>query len=143
MESMVIDEPTRLDAQLDERFFYPQMPALTSSGRGVIDLLGITRQGRLVVIELKAKEDIELPLQAVDYGLRVWRHGLQGDFQKEDYFCGFDVDPRRPLVGLVASAFQFHPTTATLMKYLSSEIQITRIGLNEKWRSGIRIVFRQ
>ncbi len=54
LESMVLDEPTRLDAQLDERFFYSQMPAFTSSGRGVIDLLGITRQGRLVVIELKA-----------------------------------------------------------------------------------------
>jgi hypothetical protein len=140
---MVIDEPTRLDAQLDERFFYSQMPAFTSSGRGVIDLLGITRQGRLVVIELKAKQDIQLPLQAVDYWLRVRRHQLQGDFQKGGYFGGFDVDPRPPLVWLVASGFQFHPTTATLMKYLSPEIQITRIGLNEKWRSGIQIVFRQ
>jgi len=143
LESMVIDEPTRLDAQLDERFFYSQMPAFTSSGRGVIDLLGITRQGRLVVIELKAKQDIQLPLQAVDYWLRVRRHQLQGDFQKGGYFGGFDVDPRPPLVWLVASGFQFHPTTATLMKYLSPEIQITRIGLNEKWRSGIQIVFRQ
>jgi hypothetical protein len=29
------------------------------------------------------------------------------------------------------------------MKYLSPEIQITRIGLNEKWRGGIKVLFRQ
>ena len=41
---------------------------------GVLDLLGVTRRGRLVVIELKASEDIQLPIQAVDYWLRVRRH---------------------------------------------------------------------
>jgi hypothetical protein len=43
------------------------VPALAGGDRGVLDLLGITRQGRLVVIELKASEDIQMPLQAVDY----------------------------------------------------------------------------
>jgi hypothetical protein len=143
LESMVTEDPTRIDAQLDERFFYSQVPALTATGRGVVDLLGITRQGRLVVIELKAKEDIQLPLQAVDYWLRVRRHQLQNDFHDEGYFAGVEIDPRPPLVWLVASGFQFHPSTTTLMKYLSPEIQITRIGLNEKWRSGIKILFRQ
>ena len=111
--------------------------------RGIIDLLGITRQGRLVVIERKATEDIQLPLQAVDYWLRVRRHQLQGDFQAEGYFSGIEIDSRPPLVWLVASGFQFHSTTTTLMKYLSPEIQITRIGPNEKWRSGIEVLFRQ
>ena len=143
LESMVIEDPTRIDAQLDERFFYPQVPALAANGRGIVDLLGITRQGRLVVIELKAKEDIQLPLQAVDYWLRVRRHQLQNDFHAEGYFSGVEIDSRPPLVWLVASGFQFHASTTTLMKYLSPEIQITRIGLNEKWRSGIKVLFRQ
>jgi hypothetical protein len=143
LESMAIEDPARIDATLDTRYFYSQLPALTASSRGVIDLLGITRQGRLVVIELKAKEDIQLPLQAVDYWLRVRRHQLQGDFQVAGYFNGIEIDPRPPLVWLVASGFQFHSTTATMIKYLSPEIQITRIGLNEKWRSGIKVLFRQ
>jgi len=29
------------------------------------------------------------------------------------------------------------------LKYLSPEIQISRIGVNENWRRGIKIVFRQ
>jgi hypothetical protein len=143
LESMAIQEPTRIDAQLDQRFFYSQVPALTANGRGIVDLLGITRQGRLVVIELKAKEDIQLPLQAIDYWLRVRRHQLQNDFHAEGYFTGVEIDSRPPLVWLVASGFQFHPSTATLLKYLSPEIQITKIGLNEKWRSGIKVLFRQ
>ena len=32
--------------------------------RGVIDLLGVTRRGQLVIIELKASEDIQLPMQS-------------------------------------------------------------------------------
>jgi hypothetical protein len=30
-----------------------------------------------------------------------------------------------------------------LLKYLSPEIRVTRIGLNENWRKGLKIVFRQ
>ena len=53
-------DPDRLDAQLDPAHLYSQVPALSVGDRGVIDLLGITRRGRLVVIELKASEDIQL-----------------------------------------------------------------------------------
>jgi hypothetical protein len=91
---MVIVEPTRIDAQLDERFFYSQVPALTASERGIVDLLGITRQGRLVAIELKDKEAIHLPLQTVDCCLRVRRHQLQDDFHAEGYFTGVELDSR-------------------------------------------------
>jgi hypothetical protein len=48
-----------------------------------------------------------------------------------------------PLVWLVAPALRFHPATEIVLKYLSPEIQITRIGLNEEWRRGLRVVFRQ
>lgn len=42
----------------------PKFPRLRASDRGMIDLLAATREGRLTVIELKADEDIHLPLQA-------------------------------------------------------------------------------
>jgi len=61
LESVVRADPTRLDAHLDPRYLYSQVPALAAGERGVIDLLGVTRQGRLVVIELKAPEDLQLP----------------------------------------------------------------------------------
>jgi hypothetical protein len=52
------------------------------------------------------------------------------------YFAGIEFDPKPPLVWLVAPGLRFDPATETLLKYLSSEIQITRIGLNEKLAPG-------
>lgn len=143
LETLVGEEASRLDAQLDPAHLYSQVPALAAGDRGVIDLLGITRRGRLVIIELKATEDIQLPMQAVDYWLRVRRHQREGDLQRHGYFSGIEIDPAPPLVWLVAPGFQFHAATEIVQRYLSSEIQITRIGLNENWRRGIRVIFRQ
>ncbi len=143
LESLVLEDCTRLDASLDPRHVYSQMPALAAGDRGILDLLGVTRRGRLVVIELKASEDIQLPLQAVDYWLRVRRHQRDGDFERYGYFPGVALDPKPPLVWLAAPALRFHPTTDILLKYFSPEISVTRIGLNENWRRGLKVMFRQ
>ena len=50
---------------------YTQVPAISRGDRGLLDLLTLDRNGRLVVIELKANEDLHLPLQALDYWIRV------------------------------------------------------------------------
>jgi hypothetical protein len=143
IETIIREDPTKLDAQLDPRFLYSQIPAFTAGNRGVLDLLGVTRRGQLVVIELKASEDIQLPIQAVDYWLRVRRHQREGDFERNGYFSGMELDSKPPFVWLVAPALQFHSTIDTLLKYLSPEIHITRIGINENWRRGLKVTFRQ
>ena len=53
---------------------YGQVPQFAAGERGVIDLLAADRDGRLAVIELKAGQDIHLPLQALDYWMRVKWH---------------------------------------------------------------------
>jgi hypothetical protein len=143
LENIVLSDPCQLDAQLDPNFLYSQVPALSDSDRGIIDLLGVTRQRRLVVIELKASEEIHLPLQAMDYWLRVRAHLANGDFERGGYFAGIELDPSPPFVWLVAPALRFHPANETVLRYLSPEIQLTRIGLNENWRRKLRVVFRQ
>jgi hypothetical protein len=143
LETLALENPDKLDAHLDPQHLYSQVPALSSGDRGVIDILGVTRRGRLVVIELKASEDIQLPMQAVDYWLRVRRHQLQGDFQRCGYLAGIEIDPKPPLVWLVAPGLRFHSATSLLLRYLSEEIQVTRIGLNENWRRGLKVVLRQ
>ncbi len=142
LESLVVEDCTRIDASLDPRCVYSQVPALSAGDRGILDVLGVTRRGRLVVIELKASEDIQLPMQALDYWLRVRRHQREGDFERYGYFPGITLDARPPLVYLVAPALRFHPTTDTLLRYLSSEICVSRIGLNENWRRGLKVMFR-
>ncbi len=57
----------------------------------MIDVLTATRQGRLAVLELKADEDIHLPLQGLDYWSRVAWHHSRGEFQKFGYFPGTRV----------------------------------------------------
>lgn len=143
LETMVLEDPARLDAQLDPRYLYSQVPAVAAGDRGVLDLLGVTRRGRLVVIELKASEDIQMPMQAVDYWLRVRRHQRAGDFERSGYFAGVELDPKPPLVWLVAPALRFHSALETLLPYLAPEIQVTRVGLNETWRRGLKVMFRK
>lgn len=142
LETSVLMDPARLDAQLDPRYLYSQVPAFSAGDRGVIDLLGVTRDGRLAVIELKASEDIHLVMQAVDYWLRVRWHQRQGDFPRYGYFSGIELQARAPRLYLVASGFRFHPATETILRYLKEEIEVTRIGVNETWRRGLQVVFR-
>lgn len=143
LETVVQAEPSRLDAQLDTRFLYSQVPALAAGDRGVMDLLGVTRQGRLVVIELKASEDLQLPLQAVDYWLRVQRHLAEGDFHSFGYFNGIELRSDPPLIWLVAPSLRFHSSNEIVLRYLSPDLQVTRIGVSENWRRGLRVVLRQ
>jgi hypothetical protein len=143
LETLVRADPTRLDARLNPEHLYSQVPALAGGERGIIDLLGVTRDGRLVVIELKASEDLHLPLQAVDYWLRVRRHLVEGDFQRYGYFRGVELRPDPPLIWLVAPSLRFHPAHEIQLRYLSSELKFTRIGVNENWRRGLQVTFKQ
>ncbi|HEY6467993.1 MAG TPA: hypothetical protein VIY69_18480 [Candidatus Acidoferrales bacterium] len=142
IETLILSNPLKLDPLLDARFLYSQVPALVQD-RGVIDLLGVTKRGRLVVMELKASEDAQLPIQALDYWLRIRRLQLAGDFQRAGYFPGIELSSAPPLVWLVAPGLQFHSACEILPKYLVSEIHITRIGIIQNWRHGLKVIFRQ
>ncbi len=143
LETMVAADPARIDARLDPRHIYSQVPALSSGDRGIIDLLGVTRDGRVAVVELKAAEDIQLVLQAVDYWLRVRWHHHRDDFRRYGYFPEVQLSPKPPLLMLVAPGFRFHPSMDIVLRYLAPEIEIVRIALAENWRRGLRVVFRQ
>jgi hypothetical protein len=96
----------------------------------------------LAVIELKADEDPQLVLQAVDYWLRVRWHLRQGDFERYGYFPGKSLMASDPLLYLVAPGLRFHPATRVLMRYLAVELPICQVGLNEDWRRGLRVIER-
>jgi hypothetical protein len=143
LETMVAADPVRIDARFDSGHIYPQVPAFSASDRGIIDLLGVTREGRLAVLELKAAEDIQLVMQAVDYWLRVRWHQSQDDFQRYGYFPGVALQEKPPLLLLVSPGFRFHPASDIVLSYLSREIEVARVGLAENWRRGLRVIFRQ
>jgi hypothetical protein len=106
-------------------------------------VLGVTRAGRLAILELKATEHIHLPLQAADYRIRIRRHLLPGEFPRYGYFAGIESRSAPPIVYLVAPSLRFHPTTDALLHHLSPELEVVRVGLAESWRRGLRVVMRQ
>jgi hypothetical protein len=143
LESLVREDITRVDAVLDSRFVYAQVFTNAGGEHGILDLLTVTRAGRLAIIELKASEYIHLPLQAADYWLRVRRHLAPGDIARYGYFPRVELQQALPLVYLVAPALRFHPATDELLRYLSPELEVLRVGLAESWRRGLRVVMRQ
>jgi hypothetical protein len=143
LEAIVRQDVTRVDAVLDPRFVYTQVFASSYGEHGILDVLTVTRAGRLAILELKATEHIHLPLQAADYWLRIRRHLLQGDFPRYGYFTGIELQSAPPIVYLVAPSLRFHPTTDLLLRHLSPEMEVVRVGLAESWRRGLRVVMRQ
>jgi hypothetical protein len=143
LESAVVADIAALDGRLRPEWVYSQVPAFSAADRAVIDILTITRESRLAVIELKADEDIHLPLQGVDYWSRVAWHQNRGEFTRFGYFSGGEVSAQAPLLLLVAPALHVHPATDTILRYLSPKIEWELLGIDEHWREGVRVVFRK
>jgi hypothetical protein len=139
LESLLRRQIRALDATLDERFVYSQIPTWRADDRSVLDLLAINHQGRLVVIEIKAAEDINLPLQGLDYWLRVEQARLRGEFERRGLFPHLTLAAQSPLLYLVAPRLRFHRTFATVARCLASEVEAYRLGLNSNWRAGLRV----
>jgi hypothetical protein len=131
LESLVARDVSAVDERLDAACLYSQVPAFSASDRAMIDVLTTTREGRLAVVELKADEDIHLPLQGLDYWSRVAWHHARGEFQRFGYFPGRELSLESPLLFLVAPSLRVHPATDILLRYLSPEIEWTLVDLSE------------
>ena len=143
LEALVRDDVTRIDPALDPRFAYAQVLANAGGDHGILDVLTVSRSGRLAILELKTTEFLNLPLQAADYLLRIKRHLEQGDIVRYGYFPGVELQSAPPIMYLVAPALRFHPATDAILRNLSPQIEIVRVGLAENWRRGLRVVLRQ
>ncbi|HMD84240.1 MAG TPA: hypothetical protein VKO18_06015 [Terriglobia bacterium] len=142
LESLLFQDITRLDPALSPVHVYPQVPAFSGTDRGVIDLLTATRRGRLAVVELKVHEEINLPLQGLDYWLRVNWLQKRNQFQEFGYFQGCELSAVPPLLYLVSPAFRFHSSTEKLLGYFGRNIEVVLIGINDSWRKEIKVLFR-
>jgi hypothetical protein len=143
LESLVTKNVGAVDERLLPNYLHSQVPAFSAADRAMIDVLTSNRDGRLAVIELKADEDIHLPLQGLDYWARVSWHHAREEFQRFGYFQGQALSAQPPLLFLVAPSLHVHPATDTLLRYISPEIDWTLVGIDERWRNEIKVVFRK
>ncbi|MGA2145882.1 MAG: hypothetical protein ABSH49_13065 [Bryobacteraceae bacterium] len=142
LESQARANLAALDASLLPQPVYGQVPAFAGGERGLMDLVAADARGRLAVIELKASADLHLPLQALDYWIRVKWHLDRGEFSARGYFPALTLSPEPPRLLLVAPALEFHPTTETILGFFDPRIEVERIGVSEDWRSELRVMFR-
>jgi hypothetical protein len=143
LESLVVADVSVIDERLESGTPYSQVPAFSASDRAMLDVLTITHEGRLAVVELKADEDIHLPLQGLDYWARVEWHHSRGEFPRFGYFADRELSADKPRLYLVAPALHVHPATDILLRYFSPEIEWEFVGIDERWREGVKVVFRK
>jgi len=143
LESELRKSLAEVEPSVREDCVYSQVPAFSAGDRGMIDLLSVTRAGRLVVLEIKADEDLHLPLQGLDYWIRVRRVHADGDLDQHGYFPGVELSDRPPLLMLVAPALRIHPANETILRHLKPEVEWTLIALDEHWRQHLRVIFRK
>jgi hypothetical protein len=143
LESLLRLDIRALDNAFDDRFVYSQIPAWRGDERSVIDLLTVKydsgKEQRLAVIEIKASEDPQLPLQGLDYWLRVEQARLRGEFERRGLFQGIQLADCSPLLYLVAPRLRFHRSFATVARCLSPQVETYQVGVNMNWRAGVRI----
>jgi len=150
LESVLRRNVEPLDEHLQSGHVYTQVPAFAAGDRAMLDILSVTRDGRLAVIELKADEDLHLALQGLDYWVRVRWHQRQSDhatglpeFQRHGYFGGMMLSDLPPRLYLVAPALRIHPATEMVLKYLKPEVDWTLVAIDERWRDEVKVVFRK
>jgi hypothetical protein len=156
LEARLRDGIAELLPGLRQDLLYSQVPALSGGDRGMLDLLTLDRNGRLAVIELKADEDLHLPLQALDYWIRVRalnddRKPVAGNgggrplsaFERQGYFAGAEVSPLPPRLLLAGPALRIHPANEPVLKYFSPQVEWELIAVSEHWRRELKVVFRK
>ncbi|OLE55760.1 MAG: hypothetical protein AUG51_02185 [Acidobacteria bacterium 13_1_20CM_3_53_8] len=144
LESILRRDITRLDPGLIIAPLYAQFRTSRATGAAPrpIDLLALRREGRLVVIELKVKEDREHVFQGVDYWQRIEAHRRSGEIARARLFGVTRIADEPPIVYLVAPVLRFHRAFQTLARCINPEIEIYRFDINEDWRDGVHVVRR-
>jgi hypothetical protein len=143
LESKLLADICQLIPSIDTRHVYPQVPSFIGEERNIIDLLTVTNEGRLVVIEIKASSDPDLPFQALDYWIAVERHRKAGDFQSKGYFAGAALRDEPAVLVLVAPLLAYHKTAGRMIATLPAEVPLMEIGINQTWKKEIKILRRK
>ena len=150
LESVLRQELSAIEPSLNTQFVYSQVPAFAGGDRGMLDLLTVDRSGRLAVLELKADDDLQLPLQGLDYWLRVHQLHQQrspstgaSELERLGYFPRVVLSTAPPLLYFVAPALRIHPANEIVLSYFAEEVSWTLVALNEDWRRTRKVVFRK
>src|SRR5688500_3716363 len=139
LESILRRNIKLLDANLILAPIYNQFRTVADK----IDLLALRRDGRLVIIEIKASPDRETPFQAADYWRKIEHLRRRGELKRARVFGDLEMLDKPALVYAVAPALSFHRDFEHFARMLSPEIELWRFELHENWREEIKVIARR
>lgn len=140
LESILRRNIKLLDANLILAPIYNQF---RTAAADKIDLLALRRDGRLIVIEIKASPDRETPFQAADYWRKIEHLRRTGELRRARVFGNLEILDKPPLVYAVAPALSFHRDFEHFARMLTPEIELWRFELHENWRAEIKVIARR
>ena len=140
LEALVRHNPSAIDAALLPAPIHSQVLTFAAGDRDLIDLLAVSASHRLAVLELKTSEDIHLPLQALDYWMRIRWHAERGELHA--LFPGVPLSNLPPRLLLLAPAMSFHSSHSAVLRYFSPQIEVERVGINSDWHTNLKVVLR-
>ncbi|MGC2297836.1 MAG: hypothetical protein WA476_03465, partial [Acidobacteriaceae bacterium] len=140
LESVLRRDLSLIDPNLGDAPVYSQLFSFASANRSLLDLLTVTRQGRLAVLELKTDDDLHLPLQATDYWARIRALHRAGDIARQGYFPAIELSPDDPLLYCVAPALHIHPANEAVFRTFSPTIPWELVAVDERWRQNCRVL---
>jgi hypothetical protein len=156
LESRIRMELPEFLPGLCREWLYSQIPAIGAGERGMLDLLTMDANRRLVILEVKADEDMHLPLQGLDYWIRVRALNAErrtvgncelGAFERQGYFAESGAQAQlssaAPKLLLIAPALRIHPSNETVLRYLSPQVDWELIAVSEHWRRELKVIFRK
>ncbi|HEX4310998.1 MAG TPA: hypothetical protein VHZ25_13280 [Acidobacteriaceae bacterium] len=143
LESVLRRDLSVLDPTLGAGPVYSQLFASASASRTLLDLVTVTQPGRLAILELKADDDLHLPLQALDYWTRIRMLHRAGEITRRGYFPGVELSPEAPLLTCVAPALHIHPANETVFRAFAPAVPWELIAIDEHWRNDCRVLLRK
>ncbi|MGB7208192.1 MAG: hypothetical protein WBD27_05980 [Pyrinomonadaceae bacterium] len=139
LESILRRNIKLLDANLILAPIYNQFRTFADK----IDLLALRKDGRLVIIEIKASPDREMPFQAADYWRKIEHLRRRGELKRAKVFGDLEILDMPALVYAVAPALSFHRDFEYFARMLSKKIELWRFELHENWRAEIKVIARK
>lgn len=137
LENIIKHNLSSLDPTLTNCFYH--QVSVTKQNNRFIDLLAIDNEGQLVIIELKAVEDLDLPFQGLDYWLRIEWYRLRGDLGCKGYFPNMKLKDMPAKVYLVMPKLRCHREFNYLASLVDKKVPLYSIAINDNWRKELRI----
>jgi hypothetical protein len=129
--------------------YYKAVPIVTLRGKKELNLMTCDSSGRIAVIEMKACDDMHLPLRGLDAWIETRRllhresEKVVNQLQSAGYFQDLALPEQLPVLYFVAPSLRIHPTNEIILKYISAAIEWHLLAVNENWREHLSVVFRK